>query len=114
MKTIEKSLLALVTMAFVCLSVQAQEVKPLKQFVNTQITSGELKRFEKKDVSFLKSLNVDRLLYCFRDRVGLSNPSGVSAYGGWEDPGCDLRGHSLGHYLTALSLYFAQSGDNEV
>ena len=35
----------------------------------------------------------------------------VSLMGGWEST--DLKGHTLGHYLTTLSLYYLQSGDQE-
>ena len=63
------------------------------------------------DIEFLRSLSADRLLYFFRTQAGLSNPSGINHYGGWEDS--DLRGHTLGHYLTALSLLYAQTGDTD-
>ena len=90
---------------------QAEADNTLKQYFNTQITDGDMKTWETKDVEFIKSLNADRFLYYFRQRVGLSNPSGIAPYGGWEQS--DLKGHTLGHYLTALSLIYAQSGDAE-
>jgi DUF1680 family protein len=35
----------------------------------------------------------------------------AAAYGGWEEPKCELRGHSLGHYLSACSLAYAATGE---
>ncbi|KAG1655843.1 hypothetical protein FOA52_008285 [Chlamydomonas sp. UWO 241] len=44
----------------------------------------------------------DRLLYAFRANAKLPTP-GVPFIGTWEDPHCELRGHFVGHYLTALA-----------
>ena len=92
-------------------NVQAQKVEPLEQLYSTQITSGDMKQLEKKDIEFIMSLNTDKLLYHFRQRANLSQPAGTTAYGGWESS--DLRGHTLGHYLSALSILYAQSGNTE-
>ena len=51
----------------------------------------------------------DRLLHNFRVNVGL--PTDAKPFGGWESPTGELRGHSLGHYLSALSLMYASTGD---
>ena len=56
---------------------------------------------------YLKRLEPDRLLHNFRTQAGLE-PKG-EVYGGWESD--TIGGHSLGHYLSALSLMFAQTGD---
>ena len=89
------------------------QVKNISQYFNTQIIGGDLKQWETKDIAFIKSLNPDRFLYYFRERAGLSTfnsqLSTLTPYGGWEQS--DLKGHTLGHYLTALSLIYAQSGD---
>ena len=62
-----------------------------------------------RDQKYLLSLDPDRLLLNFRVNVGL--PATATPYGGWEDPTCELRGHALGHYLSALSLMYAGTGD---
>lgn len=64
-----------------------------------------------RDQKYLLSLDPDRLLHNFRINVGL--PSTATPYGGWEDPTCELRGHCLGHYLSALSLMYASTGDSK-
>ena len=98
----------------ICLAtnnIVAQTISSLQPFYSTQITTGDMKCMEGVDISYIKSLDPDCLLYYFRERVGLSQPIGARAYGGWEST--DLRGHTLGHYLSALSLLYVQSGDDE-
>ncbi len=62
-----------------------------------------------RDGNYLLSLDSDRLLYNFRINAGL--PSSARPYGGWEDSKIELRGHSIGHYLSACSLMYASTGD---
>lgn len=59
---------------------------------------------------YLVSLDSDRLLHNFRKTAGL-HPRG-EPYGGWE--GLGIAGHTLGHYLSALSLMYAQTGDRRM
>jgi len=61
------------------------------------------------DQKYLLSLDPDRLLRNFRVNVGL--PTSAQPYGGWESPDCELRGHIVGHYLSACSLMYASTGD---
>src|SRR5882762_2145214 len=56
---------------------------------------------------YLLRLEPDRLLHNFHVSAGL--PPKGAVYGGWESE--SLAGHSLGHYLSACSLMFAQTGD---
>jgi DUF1680 family protein len=62
-----------------------------------------------RDQNYLMSLEADRLLHTFRLNAGL--PSSAQPYGGWEDPKIELRGHTIGHYLSACSLMYASTGD---
>lgn len=57
--------------------------------------------------AYLLSLEPDRFLHNFRKYAGLETKA--PRYGGWEDMG--IAGHCLGHYLSALSLTYAQTGD---
>ncbi|MBV9992426.1 MAG: glycoside hydrolase family 127 protein [Alphaproteobacteria bacterium] len=59
--------------------------------------------------AYLHRLEPDRLLHNFRKQAGLV-PKG-EVYGGWESD--TIAGHTLGHYLSALSLMHAQTGDEE-
>jgi DUF1680 family protein len=58
-------------------------------------------------------LNPDRLLLTFWENAGIPAPAGIKAYAGWESPECELRGHTTGHYLTALSLLYAADNNRE-
>lgn len=59
---------------------------------------------------FLLNLEPDRLLSTFRSHSGLEPKA--EKYGGWESSG--LAGHSLGHYLSALSLLYGSTYNPEV
>lgn len=62
-----------------------------------------------RDKDYLLSLDAGRLLHMFRVTAGL--PSKAEPYGGWEAPKGELRGHSIGHYLSACALMYASTGD---
>jgi len=64
------------------------------------------------DERYLLSLDPNRFLHTFRINAGL--PTTAKPYGGWEKPDGELRGHSLGHYLTACSLMYASTGNVEL
>ncbi|HXR49235.1 MAG TPA: beta-L-arabinofuranosidase domain-containing protein [Candidatus Limnocylindrales bacterium] len=62
-----------------------------------------------RDGNYLLSLDCDRLLFNFRVNAQLATDA--KPYGGWEAPSCELRGHIVGHYLSACSLMYASTGD---
>jgi len=64
----------------------------------------------KKDAEYLFALDPDRLLHGFFAESGLEPKA--EGYAGWERDG--LGGHTLGHYLSATSMYFAASGDSDI
>jgi hypothetical protein len=74
-----------------------------------RLLNGPFRDAMLRDQQYLLSLDPDRLLRSFRVNAGL--PTDAKPYGGWESPDCELRGHSLGHYLSALSLMYASTGD---
>jgi DUF1680 family protein len=61
------------------------------------------------NLAYLHKLEPDRLLHQFRSQAGLT-PKGA-VYAGWESD--TIGGHTLGHYLSAISLMHAQTGDAE-
>ena len=85
---------------------------PLEEFSMKNVTlldSYELNAF-KKEVDYLKSLDANRLMRGFGDISG--RKINAQKYGGWETSA--IQGHTLGHYLTAVSQAFASSGDKEL
>lgn len=63
-----------------------------------------------KETAYLKELDADRLLRGFCDIGGVE--SDAVLYGGWENTA--IKGHTLGHYLTAVSQAYATSKDKEL
>lgn len=62
------------------------------------------------DRRYLMALDPERLLAPFRREAGLPVP--VQGYGNWESSGLD--GHMVGHYVSALALMWASTGDPAV
>src|ERR1051325_4215252 len=65
---------------------------------------------------YMERLAADRLLYTFRANAGLPVGS-ARPLGGWEQPengrrASELRGHFVGHFLSASALLYAASGDS--
>jgi DUF1680 family protein len=76
---------------------------------NVRLLPGPFKSAEEIDAKYLLSLDPDRLLHVFRLNAGL--PTSAQPLGGWEDPKCELRGHFVGHYLSACAQMYAATGD---
>jgi DUF1680 family protein len=74
-----------------------------------RLTGGPLKRAQKLDAAYLLQLEPDRMLAPFRKEAMLTPKA--EGYGGWDGPGRNLTGHILGHYLSAVSLMWAATGD---
>ena len=86
----------------------------LQSFAFGEVTlgPGPLKDAFETNVRYLRSLTPDRYLWTFRKTAGLATPD--RPYGGWEEPNGELRGHSIGHYLSACARIIAQTGDPEL
>jgi len=70
------------------------------------------------DSAWICSFPTNRLLHGFRTAAGVwSAPEGgysglqkIEKLGGWESLDCDLRGHTIGHLLSAYALMYANTG----
>ena len=60
-----------------------------------------------KEIAYLESFDCDRLLSYFYITKGLA-PKAAN-YSGWEDT--EIRGHTMGHYLLALSQAYSSTQD---
>ncbi len=66
-------------------------------------------------LEYLKLLDGRRMLYNFYKTFGQEEKmEGIEPLGGWEAPDGLLRGHSTGHYMSALALAYASVGDGEL
>jgi DUF1680 family protein len=79
---------------------------------DVRLLDGPFKHAMELDRRYLLSLDVDRLLHTFRLNAGL--PSSAKPLGGWEEPKGELRGHSVGHYMTACAMMYASTGDEKL
>ncbi|XP_073050153.1 LOW QUALITY PROTEIN: uncharacterized protein [Primulina eburnea] len=59
------------------------------------------------NLEYLMMMDVDRLVWSFRETAGIEPPG--QPYGGWEKPASDLRGHFVGHYLSASAHMWAST-----
>ena len=72
-----------------------------------KVNNAYIKNALEKELSYLKAFDADKLVSGFLT-VNHIRPK-AEKYGGWEIT--EIRGHSLGHYMTAVSLAVAQTGD---
>lgn len=81
-------------------------------FSNSSVTLSPswIKQREALNIAYLKSLDPERLLHNFRVNAGL--PSTARPLEGWEAPAIGLRGHFVGHYLSAISSVVEKNGDS--
>lgn len=74
---------------------------------DVELLDSPFKQAMERNAGYLLGLDADRLLHNTRKYAGLQ-PKG-KLYGGWESRG--IAGHTLGHYLTALSQQYAATRD---
>lgn len=75
-----------------------------------KLLPGIFKDAQNTDLNYMLALEPDRLLAPFLREAGLEPKA--SSYKNWENTGLD--GHIGGHYLTALALMYASTGDKQV
>jgi len=101
-------------------SLPAAEFQPIRNAVpyaaaplalsDVRLTGGPLKNAQDLDAKYLLALEPDRMLAGYRLRAGLEPKA--KGYGGWDSVnGKQLTGHIAGHYLSAVSLMYAATGD---
>lgn len=61
---------------------------------------------------FLLGIDDDRMLYNFREAASIDK-KGAEPMLGWDAPECKLKGHTTGHYLSALAHAYRSSGDRK-
>lgn len=99
--------LTLVALCAASVAVAAQPQVTHFALGDVQLLDSPFKRASERNARYLLSLDPDRLLHNTRKYAGLAPKAEL--YGGWESQG--IAGHTLGHYLSALALQFASSGD---
>ncbi|EGD46649.1 protein of unknown function DUF1680 [Ruminiclostridium papyrosolvens DSM 2782] len=64
----------------------------------------------KKEIEYLEAFDCDKLLSCFYITKGLTPKA--ENYRGWENT--EIRGHTMGHYLTALAQAYSATNDSKI
>ncbi len=113
-KIISGALSACIALSFAsCSKNTAEPLKASLQDIpisDTEILDSYEKNAFSLEVEYLKKLDADRLLRGFCDIADIE--STAEKYGGWETS--SIQGHTLGHYLTAVSQAYKASGDSEL
>lgn len=79
---------------------------------DVRLGAGPCQVAQEANRTYLHFLDADRLLHTFRLNAGLPAPG--APLGGWEAPACEVRGHFIGHYLSACALMYASAGDESL
>lgn len=77
-----------------------------------RLLDGPFRDAMELDLKYMLGLEPDRLLHSFRITAGIQ--SSATPYGGWEAPEVELRGHTLGHYLSACALMYSGTADQRL
>ena len=88
-------------------------------FNEVKVTDSLFRRRMDVNKAYLKELDDTCLLQNYYFEAGIiipglmmfQNPEDVKLHWGWEAPSCQLRGHFLGHYLSAAAMIVANDGD---
>jgi DUF1680 family protein len=90
---------------------QAPKLMPFP-LSEVRLGDGPFQDMHKWNAAYMKRLSTDSLLHAFRVNAGIA--STAAPLGGWEDPKGELRGHFVGHYLSACALGAASANDTEL
>ncbi len=88
------------------------------------LNEGMFKTSQELGLEYVLKMDVDRMLAPSFEMANLPTPNGVARYGGWEKKGASnwgwsadtftLAGHTLGHWMSAASVLYASTKNEEV
>ncbi|ABQ06887.1 glycoside hydrolase family 127 protein [Flavobacterium johnsoniae] len=94
----------------VCITFSAAAQMKTFPLQEVRLEDGPFKKAQDVDLKYILALNPDKLLAPYLIDAGL--PVKSTRYGNWESLGLD--GHIAGHYLSALSMMYASTGNPEL
>ncbi|MFB6320018.1 beta-L-arabinofuranosidase domain-containing protein [Saccharicrinis sp. FJH54] len=109
MKTL-KSILVIICLIPAFLTAQVKEQLELFPLNSVRLLESPFKHAEMKDMEYILALDPDRLLAPYLKEAGLEPKA--ENYPNWENTGLD--GHIGGHYLSALAMMYAATGDQRM
>src|SRR5690606_18436098 len=74
---------------------------------DVRLLESPFKRAQELDLAYVLAMDANKLLAPYLREAGLKPKA--ESYGNWESSGLD--GHIGGHYLSALSLAYANTGE---
>src|SRR5699024_7411202 len=77
---------------------------------DVRLLTSPFKKAQQVDLAYMMKLDPDRLLAPYLKEAGLQPKA--RNYPNWESQGLD--GHIGGHYLSALSMMYASTGDKKL
>ena len=88
-------------------------------FKEVKVTEGLFRKRMEVNRAYLRELDDTCLLQNYYFEAGIiipglmtvENPAEAKMHWGWEAPSCQLRGHFLGHYMSAAAMLIANDGD---
>ncbi|GAA4397743.1 glycoside hydrolase family 127 protein [Nibrella viscosa] len=95
---------------FTLLSLSAMAQMQPFALQDVKLRGGPFKNAQDVDLRYILALNPDKLLAPYLIDAGL--PLKAPRYGNWESVGLD--GHIGGHYLSALAMMYASTGEPEM
>lgn len=86
----------------------------MNQFKINEVKLNDKYFFKRRELvkQYIKEFDIDRLMHTFRINAGME--SKAMPLGGWEAEYCGLRGHFVGHFLSACSQFAFSDGDDEL
>ena len=95
-----------------CLLLSLSAMAQMQPFTlqEVKVTGGAFKNAQDVDLRYILALDPDKLLAPYLIDAGL--PLKAPRYGNWESSGLD--GHIGGHYLSALAMMYASTGEPEL
>ena len=105
-----KLLLSILSFTTIAVATTTAQTQPKVQYFPLQdvrLLDSPFKQAQETDKTYILALEPDRLLAPYLREAGLTPKS--ESYTNWENTGLD--GHIGGHYLSALSMMYASTGD---
>lgn len=92
-------------------------VRELFSLADVRVSDPQMLNIQNLNHQYLLSLDLDRLLVCYRKEAGLPT-LGHEQYAGWESEdvwgGGPLSGHMIGFWLSAMAMSYEATGDESV
>ena len=90
----------------------------MKELKGKEVTlfDGDLRRREHENRTYLMKLKNEHLLFNYNLEAGRYGGRGIQTdvMGGWEASTCQIRGHFLGHWISAAALHYDETRDAEL